>query len=111
MVCVDESELECLAGGGACGELARAVDWSKTPLGPVTSWSVALKGLTRMVLRSHHPMNLMWGPEHIQIYNDAIVESFGDSRHPMAMGRPAAESWPDTWPLIGKELNDVYCEG
>ncbi|WP_198384646.1 PAS domain-containing protein [Roseomonas sp. KE2513] len=40
------------------------------------------------------PANILWGPAHIQIYNDAYIAIARD-RHPALLGRPAAEGWPE----------------
>ena len=41
---------DCLAGGGEMGALMRSIDWAKTPIGPATSWSPALRTMVRMLL-------------------------------------------------------------
>ena len=41
-----------LAGGGDAGALARAVDWSKTAIGPVEGWSQALRSAAALVLHN-----------------------------------------------------------
>jgi signal transduction histidine kinase/CheY-like chemotaxis protein len=100
-----------LSGGGACGEVARSVDWSRTPLGPPESWSEALKTTVGIVLDSRHPMLLFWGDELIQFYNDAVMPSFGVGKHPAAMGQRGRECWQEIWPLIGPQIADVMENG
>jgi signal transduction histidine kinase/ActR/RegA family two-component response regulator len=96
-----------LAGGGETGALVRSLDWSKTPLGPVESWPTSLRATVGIMLNSRHPMFLWWGPELIQIYNDAYVPSFGEDKHPAAMGRRGRDWWPEIWPIIGPQIEDV----
>ena len=61
----------CLAGGGEMGALMRSLDWSKTPLGPVSGWPTSLKTMAGVVLNNRFPMLLWWGPELIQaVYNE-----------------------------------------
>jgi PAS domain S-box-containing protein len=43
-------------------------------------------------------MNLLWGPERVQIYN-AANHAFMGSKHPRAFGRPAREDWGEVWDL------------
>ena len=86
-------------GGGEMGSLMRSFDWSKTALGPVSGWSQALKTMIGVVLRSPAPMYLAWGPELVQLYNDAYRPLAG-AVHPM-LGQPAKESWVDIWHIIG----------
>jgi signal transduction histidine kinase len=96
-----------LEGGGETGALVRAVDWSRTALGPVESWPASLKTIVGVMLRSQHPMFLWWGPELVQIYNDAYVPSFGVGKHPAAMGQRGRDCWPEIWPIIYPQIDDV----
>jgi signal transduction histidine kinase/CheY-like chemotaxis protein len=100
-----------LSGGGICGELARSVDWSRTPLGPAESWPESLKTTVGIVLHSRHPMFLFWGKELIQLYNDAFMPSFGVGKHPAAMGQRGRECWREIWPIIGPQIDDVMQHG
>ncbi len=86
-------------GGGEMGSLMRSLDWSKTALGPVTGWSSVLRAMVGVVLRSPAPMHLVWGPELVQLYNDAYRPLLGGN-HPI-VGQPAKESWAEVWHLLG----------
>ncbi len=94
-------------GGGETGAIARSLDWSKTALGPVESWPASLKAIVGVMLRSRHPMFLWWGPELVQIYNDAYVPSFGEGKHPAAMGQRGKDCWPEIWSIISPQIDDV----
>lgn len=98
--------LAFLSGGGACGEIARAMDWSTTPLGAPSSWSPALRTAFGLALHSRSPMMLFWGPELVLVYNDACLPSLQE-RHPAAMGKRAADFFRQTWPSILSELLPV----
>lgn len=100
-----------MAGGGETGALIHGFDWSTTSLGPSERWSGALKALTRAVLHARQPMLLWWGPDLIQIYNDAFRPSLGAGKHPHAIGQPARECWSEVWPLVGAQLEDVVAKG
>ncbi len=63
----------------------RALDWSKTPLGPIAQWSSSLATAVRILLASHQPMTLWWGSERITLYNDACRSILGE-HHPYALG-------------------------
>jgi PAS domain S-box-containing protein len=102
----DRTTSTALHGDGVCAELARGVDWSSTPLGPISSWSPRLTATANVVLCARHPMLLFWGPEHVQLYNDAFIPSFGTSRHPAAMGQRGKECWPEAWPTLRKVLEE-----
>jgi hypothetical protein len=53
---------DCLAGGGEMGALMRSMDWSKTPIGPVESWSLTLRTIVRLMLWNRLQIFLWWGP-------------------------------------------------
>jgi PAS domain S-box-containing protein len=75
--------------------LIRAFDWSKTPLGPLDSWSLSLKTITGFLLRSRVAMVMLWGEDGVMIYNDAY-SVFAGARHPELLGRKVlTEGWPE----------------
>ena len=88
-----------LAGGGVCGALMRALDWSATPLGPPSAWPQALATLVGVALGSRQPMLIVWGKERTTLYNDGYAEMCG-ARHPAALGRPFDELWHDIWDQV-----------
>nr|HEX4313430.1 ATP-binding protein [Kofleriaceae bacterium] len=99
-----------LAGGGAAGELARRVDWAATPIGPVDTWSRALRSTAALVLHNHCPMLLWWGPEFVQIYNDAYRPVLGD-HHPRAMGQRTRDCWSEIWHLLEPMIESPFRGG
>jgi len=98
---------EFLAGAGEMATLMRAYDWTTTPLGEPEGWPSGLRTAVRLLLNSHHPMHIFWGPDATFFYNDAFVPSAGPERHPSALGRPASESWGEIWPVIASEVAKV----
>ncbi|TWI62189.1 PAS domain S-box-containing protein [Pseudoduganella lurida] len=83
-------------GGGAVGDLVRGFDWSASPLGAPAGWTPALRTTVDIVLNSPIAMVLMWGPEHVMIYNEGYVEIAG-ARHPAALGGTVPHTWPEIW--------------
>ena len=83
-------------GGGECGILIRTLDWSASGLGPVQGWSRELRATVSNIVNSPIAKVLMWGPDHIMIYNDAYGEIAGE-RHPAAMGLSVAKAFPEVW--------------
>ncbi|NTX57854.1 PAS domain-containing sensor histidine kinase [Myxococcus sp. CA039A] len=102
---------ELFSGTGEMAARMRAMDWASTPVGPVERWPGSLRTTVQTLLHSRHPMFLWWGPQLIQFYNDAYVPSFGKGKHPAALGRPGRETWPEIWPIIGPQIEDVMREG
>ncbi|WP_257451491.1 ATP-binding protein [Archangium lipolyticum] len=90
---------DVLAGGGMMGELMRALDWSRTPVGPVEGWPQSLRTSVSILLNSRFPMMIHWGPELTQFYNDAYVPSLG-SKHPGALGQAAQPWWAEIWDVL-----------
>jgi signal transduction histidine kinase len=97
--------------GGIAGQTARDVDWAKSPLGPVSGWPRSLQTVVGTVLRSRHPMFLWWGPDLIQFYNDGYLPSFGQGKHPRAMGQRGRDCWPEIWHIIGPQIEAVMTRG
>ena len=62
------------------------------------------------VLASRNPMFLWWGPELINLYNDAYIPILG-KRHPAAFGRPARATWAEIWPVVGPQAEAVMQRG
>src|SRR6476619_6324136 len=89
----------------------RAFDWSRTSLGPIEGWSNSLRATVGTLLHSRHPMFLWWGPELVQLYNDGYVPSFGHGKHPTALGQRGRDCWPEIWPIIGQQVDDVMQRG
>jgi signal transduction histidine kinase len=99
------------AGEGAARAAARAVDWSKTPVGAPETWPTSLRATLGILMSSRHPMFLWWGPELVQFYNDAYLPSFGLGKHPTAMGQRGTECWQEIWPIIFPQIDDVMARG
>ncbi len=87
-----------------------ALDWSRTPLGPRESWPRSLRIAVGICLSSRFPMFVWWGPERVNIYNDAYVPVLG-KRHPDALGRPARDVWADIWSVVGPQSDAVLLRG
>src|SRR5687768_5058613 len=87
--------------------LVRDFDWSQTPLGPRDAWPQSLKTVVGLCLASRYPILLVWGPDHIQIYNDAFRPILGSSKHPSALGARAETTWSEIWEVIGPMFASV----
>ncbi len=101
---------DLFAGGGLMGRRMAATDWSATPLGPPDRWPLSLRTAVRIILMSRYPMFAWWGPDLINLYNDAYIPVLG-ARHPAALGRPAPEIWAEIWPVVGPRAASVLNKG
>jgi PAS domain S-box-containing protein len=100
-----------LAGHGEMALRTRSFDWSRTPLGPIETWSTALRTTLQIVLASRFPHILWWGPDYIQLYNDAYCPIPG-SKHPdKVLGRKASECWEEIWHVIGPLVDRPFSGG
>jgi signal transduction histidine kinase/serine phosphatase RsbU (regulator of sigma subunit) len=99
-----------LARGGEMGAAIRALDWSRTPIGPLESWPPELRTAVDICLSSRFPILIWWGPELVKIYNDDYSAILG-RKHPEALGRAGREVWPEIWDIIGPMLEGVLERG
>ena len=84
---------ETSTGSEAAALIAR-LDWAKNPLGEANDWPQSLRTAVDIVVHSPMPMQLLWGRELIQLYNDGFALLAGN-KHPDAMGQPAHQTWPE----------------
>src|SRR5579871_1627316 len=105
-----ESLRTCLDGPGEACAVARTVDWAQTPLGPLEGWSQALRSAAALVLHNHSGMLLWWGPDFVQIYNDAYRPVLGD-KHPAAMGQRFRDCWSEVFHILGPMAERPYRGG
>ena len=55
-------------------------------LGEPEVWPQTLRVAVSIMLSSHHPVFITWGPEQVFLYNDACIPILG-ARHPAALGQ------------------------
>lgn len=91
---------------GTLRRLYEEVDWSATSLGPVSSWSPALRGALDLALHTRFPVTLFWGSDLVLLYNEAFPALIAD-KHPAALGRPAPDVFPEAWQAIGPLMKGV----
>ena len=102
--------VDCLQGGGEMGAMTRAIDWSRSPVGPVSGWSQPFRTMVGLVLRNRFPLSLWWGPKLVQFYNDPFLPILG-AKHPAAMGQSGNECWAEIWNTIGPMIEGPFAGG
>ncbi len=95
---------------GEVATLLRAIDWSKTSLGPMSTWPRSLKTTIGVMVGSRFPMMLGWGSPMIQFYNDAYIPVLG-VKHPESMGAPVSQVWSEIWDVVGPLMHSVLSGG
>ena len=96
----DSNPLAFLLGGSEMASLIRSMDWSGTSLGPIAKWPQSLQTTVSICLASDLPICVIWGPDLVQVYNDAYRVICGN-KHPRSMGQNFSECWKEAWPVIG----------
>jgi len=96
-----------LKGGGEMGNLIRAKDWSKTPLGDPFNWPQSLQTMVSVMLENPFGMYIAWGKEYTQIYNDGYRPILGATKHPQALGISTKETFSEIWDIIGSMFDGV----
>ena len=97
-------------GTSAVGALIAARDWTGSPLGPIEHWPSPLVAALNFMLATTVPTRLLWGPEHILLYNDAYAAVIGD-RHPDALGGRGRETFARVWSRMERVLEQVRARG
>ena len=86
----------------------RGYDWAVSSLGEPAQWPETLKSVVSLMLASQFPMFLLWGEQHLCLYNDGYIPVLG-KRHPNALGQPYQAIWPEIWssiqPLIQRAMD------
>ena len=104
------SNLESPLASSDSRTLLETTDWSATPLGARERWPQALRIAVGVCLNSRFPMFVWWGPQLINIYNDAYAPILG-KRHPAAFGQPAQQIWSEIWHVVGPQAEAVMQRG
>jgi PAS domain S-box-containing protein len=93
------SEATFLTGGSEMAAEILGRDWSDTPLGPISTWPQSLRTTVSLCLASNFPINIIWGPQHSQIYNDGYRVLCGE-KHPASLGMDYTECWTSAWSAL-----------
>ena len=102
----EKNAKDLIFGNSQMAGLIRAHDWSLTALGRLEEWPESLLGSANMMLGCAFPSLVFWGPELVQLYNDAFVPLLAE-RHPSGLGQTAAHCWSDAWQIVGPNLKRV----
>jgi len=98
------------AGPGEVRSHARELDWSKSPLGPTTGWSPALRTVARTMFDSPFPICLWSGPHYALVYNDPYRRILA-AKHPAALGQPGSSVWAEIWQQLQPQFDGVRAGG
>ncbi|SQD95562.1 MULTISPECIES: sensor domain-containing diguanylate cyclase [unclassified Parafrankia] len=98
------------AAGSKTGRLMMSMDWSNTPLGPLSDWEKSLRMAVGLCLESHFPLEILWGPDLVEIHNDAVIPMLG-RKHPGCIGQPFRDVFPEAADRLVPMLEQVMSGG
>ena len=101
---------DLFAKSGEMGARIQAFDWSATPIGSIETWSKSLQLALQILLLSRFSMQILWGREYIQFYNDAYI-SIAGKKHPTGLGQRGEDCWKEVWDFAGPLLDQVVETG
>jgi PAS domain S-box-containing protein len=81
----------------------RSIDWARTPLGDMNSWSREFRQVVNLVMANPHPAALFWGDELTVMYNKAYADTVAGDKHPklMGMGFSTNGAFREIWDFVG----------
>ena len=82
-----------IRGSGEMANLIRRHDWQNTPLGSIEWWPAELVVAANLMLGSRLISCLVWGPEHILLYNDLYKPLLGTK--PFSLGDRFLDVWDE----------------
>ncbi|HSD90597.1 MAG TPA: ATP-binding protein [Kofleriaceae bacterium] len=97
-------------GDSETAHCLRQVDWSTNDLGHPDAWPEALRAAVAICITSPFPMQVWWGPDRTQFYNDACMRLLGLKRHPSVLAQ-SGRAAPDVWDQVGPTIDRVFSRG
>lgn len=92
------------------GAFIRDHDWNDSDLGPISAWPLTLQTGVSIMLSLPTPSMLLWGPNLIQIHNDACRDLIS-MKQPGSLGRPASQNWSGIWDFLQPACEGVMQRG
>jgi len=80
-----------------------SLDWSKSPLGPIQSWTPQLRQMVLLVMADPTPAVIYWGDENTIVYNEPYTQLIG-SKHPALQGQDPKIEFAEIWDHFDKLL-------
>lgn len=111
MVNTIENILKLYKGGGRTGDALRAMDWTSTLVGEMTTWPNELLLAVASTLHSASPTMLLWGDTHLCFFNDGFLDGLRLPAAQVAIGKPAAEVLPEIWHSLQPHVAQVLFTG
>ncbi|EMD90546.1 hypothetical protein COCHEDRAFT_79388 [Bipolaris maydis C5] len=78
-------------------KFVRSIDWSKTPLGAMNTWTIQFREILCLVMRNPHPSCVFWGEDLTMIYNESHRNIIAGDKHPALMGTGFTGPFRELW--------------
>ncbi|KAL9118981.1 MAG: hypothetical protein Q9187_004467 [Circinaria calcarea] len=91
-------------------DLFRAINWSQTPLGPLSSWSPHLRQMTCFLMADSRPASMFWGSQRAILYNEPYIMVI-QKKHPKALGMTFNRVWAETVEAVEPAFVIAEAEG
>ncbi|KAG0646582.1 hypothetical protein D0Z07_7546 [Hyphodiscus hymeniophilus] len=72
------------------------LDWSKSPLGPISTWPAQLHQMVLLVMQDPTPAVIYWGDEATIVYNESYTQLIGQ-KHPALQGQDPKIGFAEVW--------------
>lgn len=99
-------DLAFLNADGQSADEIRRFDWDDSTLGASSQWPQALKTALQMMMASHFPKAIVWGPHYITFFNDAFRPILGAKQN--CIGKSFRDIWAEAWPEIQPIVEKAY---
>ena len=100
-----------LDGGGEMGDRIRALDWSRTPIGPMESWSPALRMMVRFLLANRVPAPAVVGTGLHLASTTTRTGRCSATSIPWALGQPVRQCWSEIWHVLQPLIDTPFHGG
>lgn len=89
------------------------IDWDRTPLGPLESWSITLQVYLNLVLADDEPAVIYWGEDLCALYNASFYQIVTDrlTKPHELLGMPFAQMWPELWSDFKPMFDSIAARG
>lgn len=104
------ADLRFLDNDSQMARMIRERDWRDHPFGPIEDWPQSLRFALGLVITSHFPAAIYWGPELRLFYNDAWAPIPAE-RHPWSLGQRGQDVFPEIWEFIAPQFAQVVATG
>jgi hypothetical protein len=72
------------------------LDWTKSPLGPISTWPPQLHQMVLLVMSDPSPAVVYWGEEATIVYNEPYTQLIGQ-KHPSLQGQDPRVGFAEIW--------------